>query len=440
MKSLLALLLCCASVAFAQELDSTAARPPAPDSLRRVVAVTVAGNTRTKDFVILREMSLRPGSAITVELVEYDKNRIYSLGLFNRVEIRVMPKDSSAADLLVEVSERWYLFPYPIFGLKDRDWGKAYYGVGLLHNNFRGRNEKLFAALVLGFDPSLSLYYRNSFLDETGTYFLEGRLTLSRVRNRSVEAKRLLGDFDEKHFGAGATVGRRFGISHALWTSLGYEIVNIPDNRLNQTVSPDGIDEYPVATLGYMFDTRDLREYPSSGEFLRLAVSKLGWPTDHLDLVRYGVDARHFARLPLGTTLGVRLFTDIVAGSRTPTYNRVYFGYGERIRGHFKEVMEGENLFGAVAEVRAPILTPRYFSVGFLPREFGLWRFGISAAVFGDAGTVWFRNQPFALNALAKGYGGGIHFLLPYSMILRTEVAWNESRRAELIIDVGTSL
>jgi outer membrane protein assembly factor BamA len=439
MKTLLVAVVLCATLAFSQERDSTAA-PPAPDTLRHVLSVTVTGNTRTKDFVILREMTLRPGAPISRELIEYDKNRIYSLGLFNRVEIYAMPKDSAGADLLVDVNERWYLFPYPIFGLKDRDWGKAFYGVGLLHNNFRGRNEKLFASFIFGFDPSVSLYYRNAFLDETGTYFLEGRLSVSRVRNRSVEAKRLLGDFDERHFNTSATVGRRFGISHTVWASLGYEVVNIPDNRLSQTLSPDGIDAYPVATAGYSLDTRDLREYPASGDYFRAGISKFGWPSKPLDLVRYAADVRHFAPLPFGTTLGVRVFTDLVAGGRTPTYNRVYFGYGERIRGHFKEVMEGENQFGAVAEFRVPLLTPRYFSVGFLPREFGLWRFGISAAVFADAGTVWFRGQPFALNDLAKGYGAGIHFLLPYSVVLRTEVAWNEARRSQFIIDVGTSL
>ncbi len=422
-----------------QERDSTAVRQ-APDSLRRVNVVTVDGNTQTKDFVILREMTLRPGSRISPELLEYDKNRIYSLGLFNRVEIRVQPKDSAAADLVVEVHERWFLFPFPIFGLKDRDWGKAFYGIGLLHNNFRGRNEKLFASLVLGFDPSVSLYYRNSFLDESGTFYLEGRLALSRVRNRSVLAKELLGDFDEKHFSASGTVGRRFGISHTIWGSVGYELVDIPENRSDQAISPDGKDAFPVVSLGYMFDTRDLREYPAAGQFLRLSVTKIGWPSKNLDLIRYGADAREFKQLPLGVTLGMRVFTDCVAGSRTPSYNHVYFGYGERIRGHFKEVMEGESQFGAVAELRYPLLTPRYFAVGFVPREFGLWRFGISAAVFADAGTVWFRGEPVALNEFAKGYGCGLHFLLPYSVVLRTEVAWNEARRGEFIIDVGTSL
>ena len=269
---------------------------------------------------------------------------------------------------------------------------------------------------------------------------MEGRLAVSRVRNRSVLAQALLGDFNEKHFGTSGTIGRRFGISHTLWATLGYELVDISDKNSGQTISLDGVDAFPVSILGYMFDTRDLREYPSAGQFVRFSVTKVGWPSKSLDLIRYGADLRAFTSVPLGATLGVRLFADCVAGSPTPSYNRVYFGYGERIRGHFKEIMEGESQVGAVAELRYPLLLPRYFAVGFAPKGFGLWRFGISAAIFADAGTAWFRGQPVLLKAFARGYGGGLHFLLPYSVVLRTEVAWNEARRSQYIIDVGTSL
>ena len=431
---LILLLLFVAAAAMAQESSAI------PDSVFRVRTVTITGNTRTKEFVILREMSLKADVPITRELVEYDRNRIYSLGLFNRVEIAAAPADSGRADILVNVDERWYLFPYPIFGLKDRDWGKAFYGIGLLHNNFRGRNEKLFASFIFGYDPSISLYYRNAFLDEDGTYFLEGRLSASRVRNRSVLAQRLAGEFDERHLATSVTVGRRFGIAHTLWAMAGYELVKLPDDQLNASLDGSRLSEFPVATIGYAFDTRDLREYPSAGDYARFAVTKTGWPSNALDLVRYGADVRHFQKLPGGTTLAGRVFTDVVAGGPTPSFNRVYFGYGERIRGHFKEVMEGESQAGATVEFHVPLLAPRYVVVSGLPREFGVWRFALTAAAFADAGTTWFRPGTFAVRDLAKGYGLGLHMLLPYSAVLRVEYAWNEARRGQFIFDVGSAL
>ncbi len=56
--------------------------------------------------------------------------------------------------------------------------------------------------------------------------------------------------------------------------------------------------------------------------------------------------------------------------------------------------------------------------------------------LFGDAGKVWFRPDPTNLQNLKKGYGVGLHFTLPYAIILRSEYAWNELREGEFIFDL----
>ena len=170
-----------------------------------------------------------PGTLITKEQLEYDKNRIYSLGLFNEVQLQTVPTSDSKATIVVQLSERWYIYPYPIVGIKDRDWGKLYYGLGLLHMNFRGRNEKLATSFVVGYDPSLSLFYRNPFLTEEGIYSLEARLTLNTIRNKSLQATLTSGDasFDERHYTLMLSFGKRFGIHHTAWFSTGYEVINV---------------------------------------------------------------------------------------------------------------------------------------------------------------------------------------------------------------------
>jgi len=207
-----------------------------------------------------------------------------------------------------------------------------------------------------------------------------------------------------------------------------------------RTISPDGRDRFPVMSLGYAYDTRDLGEYPSDGTYLTGAVTKFGIPADNLDFVRYSFDFKKYVPLPGTIVIAGRVFGDLAAAGMVPPYDHDYFGYGNRIRGHFKEVYEGEQLTGATIELHLPVIAPRYYKIDALPAQFGVWRFGIVAALFGDAGTVWFRPAPFALNRLLKGYGAGLHFLLPYSFILRTEYALNEARRGEFIFDVGNSL
>lgn len=401
--------------------------------------IAISGNERTKDFVITREMSLKPGATATKKILDYDQLRIYSLGLFNRVQILVEPVSEGKADLRVVVHERWFLFPFPVFGLKDRDWAKVFYGAGILHNNFRGRNEKLFASVTLGYDPSVALSYRNPFLDAEGAYSIDSRLSYSRIHNRSLLAERTTGSFEKVHYAASVSIGRRFGTRHSVWLGTGFEIVDVDENLPGRTLSQDGTDKYPWLSTGYSFDSRDLREYASSGAFRRASISKIGYPGGEMDIVRYALDIQQFVPFTDDLTLAGRVFTDLIAGGRTPSYNRVFLGYAERIRGHFREIFEGESIVGSSVELHLELLAPRYGTLAFLPREFSVWRFGVTAALFGDAGSVWFRNEPLALNRFVKGYGAGLHFLLPYSIVLRTEYALNEARRGEFIIDLGSS-
>ena len=134
------------------------------------------------------------------------------------------------------------------------------------------------------------------------------------------------------------------------------------------------------------------------------------------------------------------MFANIAGGGTVPNYGHVFFGYQERIRGHFKEVYEGEEIFGASLELRVPLLPVRFFKVEAVPvPEFGLWRFGLYGALFGDAGKVWYREDTFSLQNLVKGYGVGLNFLLPYNSVFRVEYALNEARRGQLILDLSAS-
>jgi len=434
------LALCLPQIFRAQDsLEVRASAEEIPDSVFAVDSVLITGNSHTRDFVISREMSLHPGVPITRDLLEFDKNRIYSLGLFNQVLLEVVPTNPGKANILVIVHERWFIFPYPIFGFKDRDWSKFFYGAGLADINFRGRDEKLFTAAVLGFDPLVSLTYRNPFLSEEGIWFLEGHVSYSTEQNKSLLAELDTTNYDQHHLTASLSVGRRFGIAHTLRAGVEYDVIEVSQYLPGRTLSTDGRDAFPVFNIGYTYDSRDLIEYPSLGSLAQLSITKYGLPRNTIDFVRYAADLRHYTPLGGGWVWTARTFADVVAAGPTPPYAHVFFGYGERIRGHFDEVLEGESIFGISSELHWTLLPTRYISVDWLPREFGLWKFGIVAAAFGDAGTVWFRGTQPAIADLVKGYGVGLHFLLPYSSVLRTEYAWNEVRRGEFIIDAGAT-
>jgi outer membrane protein assembly factor BamA len=125
-----------------------------------------------------------------------------------------------------------------------------------------------------------------------------------------------------------------------------------------------------------------------------------------------------------------------------PVHSHVYFGYGERIRGFYNKVVEGEDIAGATVELRYPVLKARTirFTAIPLPEEFSVWRFGISLALFADAGSAWYRGDTMTLGSFESGYGAGVHLLLPYGAVVRLEYARNEYGRSEFIIDLRGSI
>ncbi len=431
-------LLCIPLGAIAACDDSLAIVMHSPEPIVR--EIIISGNKKTKDYIITKEMSLRIGDTVTREALEYDKNRIFSLRLFNRVDIETVPIDSTGVLLHVDVDERWYIFPIPILGIKDRDWSKVYYGLGILHDNFLGENQKLYGAFALGYDPFGEVTYRNPRFDSDGNVFFTGHLAIARVKNKSLQTQLPGQEFDELQYIAECQIGRRFGITSAVWCQLSYATVNVSIPGEGRTISSDGIDRYFTLQFGGVYDTRDLKEYPRMGTYVEAFIIKKGLGSI-IDYWRMSTDVRRF--IPVGSfaTLGLRGFTNIASGGAVPLYDHKYFGYEERIRGHFKNIMEGESILGATAEFHVPILNPIFFKVPNVPiPQFATWRFGIVAAVFADAGQVWYRGSSVALPRFTRGYGGGIHLLLPYSIVLRTEMGFNEHGKSQFIFDLGAAL
>lgn len=416
------------------QTDTLARQTPPPAVIDTVI---IAGNEKTKDYVILNEMTLKPGSLVTPEAIEFDRNRIYSLGLFTRVDIFFDVLEGQRF-LYVEVRERWYLIPLPLFGFRDGDPKKLFFGAGLLHNNVGGRNQKLFAAAVFGYNPSASLFFSDPLIDREHDLYFSGNLSYSRVRNQSVAASSLTGDFDELHYDISASLGKRLNLYETAGLTLGFQRVQIDTYYPGRTVSPSGHDGFIYASAVYTYDSRDLREYASRGRLISLFITKSGFGETELSFTRFGADLRRYTPLPLNLVLAARAFGMGVSGGPLPTYARSYFGYGERIRGYYNTVFEGENILGTTLELRYPLLEARTITVTALPLppEFSVWRFGMSGALFGDAGVVWFRGDKVQLRSFASGYGAGLIFLLPYSYVVRLEYAFNEYGRGQFIFNL----
>jgi outer membrane protein assembly factor BamA len=98
-------------------------------------SIKLVGNETTKDFVILRELNFSPGDTLTPGLAKYNRERIYSLGIFNIVEVypETVGQKSYA---VIEVEEGWYIYPVPFLEVRENDWKKLSYGANIVIKNF----------------------------------------------------------------------------------------------------------------------------------------------------------------------------------------------------------------------------------------------------------------------------------------------------------------
>ena len=160
----------------------------AADSAQKVIvrSVTLKGNYRTRDRIILREMTLHIGDSVRLadlpDRLAWDQRNINNTTLFVTVDMdtQLSPAIDSIhlaqLDLTVVMKERWYIIAYPVFDLADRnfnewwydrgrDFRRVVYGGHLSYRNVTGRNDKLQLAIERGFLQRTALAYTRPYID-----------------------------------------------------------------------------------------------------------------------------------------------------------------------------------------------------------------------------------------------------------------------------------
>ena len=148
--------------------------------------IQIDGNKITKDATVLRELSFKKGDTLSLQeltnKIEESKRNIEKQWLFNFIDF----KYDLNPDLKITITtiERWYVWPYPIFEISERnfnvfydslkmsnfqDYSKLNYGVFLNVYNFRGRNEKLLLKYRKGYKEHYLFDYDIPYLNKKKT-------------------------------------------------------------------------------------------------------------------------------------------------------------------------------------------------------------------------------------------------------------------------------
>jgi outer membrane protein assembly factor BamA len=406
-------------------------------------SIEIKGNETTKDFIILRELTINSGDTLNPKLASYNRERIYSLNIFN--DVKLVPYTINNKNILrIDIEESWYIYPIPFITLKDKDWNKISYGISVTLKNFRGRNERLRGVIALGYDPSFSFSYFNPNLSYNQNLHHETALGYTEFTNKSKTAEKLYGSsFEQKLFSSRVSFGKRFGNFHWLTLTTGYDYIETPFYIKGINASDGRIDRTVILRASYVYDTRDLIQFPKNGiytfvnlEFKGLGINNINYRVANLDFREY---RSFFKKL----TAKWRLAFRHTGGSLVPYYDYSYLGYSERVRGHFHgEKREGNDSFIGSVELNYPIIEETRLNLYFiplLPRSLLSYRVAIIAAIFGDTGTTRNAGEPVTIKNFDTGCGAGISLLLlPYA-IFRLELGFNEQGDTEWILDIGAS-
>lgn len=422
----------------------------------RVNRILIIGNRVTRESIILRELTVKPGDVVYQEelpiILDLDKKKLINTKLFNKVEVRMLEYREDEIDLLVDLDERWYTFPSPIFELADRnfnewwqnynhDFNRVNYGLRLYQFNMRGRNETLRLTAQFGFQRRFELTYRFPYIDKKQKQGLILDFDFSESKNVAYQT------FDHKleflksdHLlritrGGGVTYTYRnsFYTSHAI--SLQYRSTSIRDTveEINPRYFGEGNDRQQYGILSYQFtsDHRDYIGYPLTGYYLSAGITKTGL-TSNDDVNKVDLNGNFATFFNLNRNFYLSNNTVGYWSSRTdvPYANFGALGYRKQfVRGYEVYVIEGPFYMMNKTTLKKRIFSRTYNFNAMPIRQFRYIPLSVFLKIYGDLAYV--KNYPdYAINSrltdkMLTGMGVGIDVVASYDAVFRFEYSFN---------------
>ncbi|MFQ5334853.1 MAG: POTRA domain-containing protein [Flavobacteriales bacterium] len=448
--ALLALCVAIASNSFAQQ--------SAPDSIPEFVidSIELSGNKTTKTRIILRELEIKQADTLPAAelnaLIKRSRDNLLNTSLFNCVEIHTQSIDSVHLTLSVELTERWYTWPIPLFELAetnfntwwlDKDLNKINYGFYLIRENFRGRKESLKFRFRFGYDQQIAMQYTIPFIDKrqmaglefTLGYSFNHEIAYGTVDNKRQFYKSETGYSRKDIFARTALVVRKKLYNRQV-INLQYNRASVEDTVLK--LAPDFLNgdmsynEYLSLSWLFMHDKRDYIYYPLSGHVFLMQLTKEGLGiVDHsgLNLLSaYTEFNQHFhIEKKLYFAYGINAKINLL--ENPPYYYQRGLGYTNFVRGYEYYVIDGQSYGLLKSNMKLALIKEKKGTLKFIKTEkFSKYHYSVFLNLFADAGYVFdglYAASNPASNSLLIGSGIGLDFLTYYDMVMRVEFSVN---------------
>jgi outer membrane protein assembly factor BamA len=433
-----------------------------------VDSVIFKGNEKTRDNILRRELDLHSGDTVQVaELearLEFNRRKLNNTNLFIWVKGDYHQNKPEHIQITYEFLEQWYLLGYPIFQLADRNlnewWSKGHsfsrtiYGAHLIHNNFRGRNERLSFKAETGFTQRLELGYSNPYIDPKKTLGIGAAISYTTNKNLAVRTRNdTLQIFSsdkilrERWSGAFSLRKRiKFYDFHFAEIRYSHSVVSDTIRLLNPNYYYKGSNEqnFLQLTYAYSYDFRDNAPYPLRGKKIDFAYNYFGILAQ--DALNYW-DAR--ASIAYFFDLGSNFFiTTSWKGKLTqenrniPYANLQALGYGnDNVRGYELNVIDGTNYLLSKNTFKYQLYN-KVIPIRFIPyKQFNQVPLAVYPTVFFDFAYVYQANPELTNSRFSNrwiyGMGLGFDIVTYYNFVCKLGVPVINSGKSGLVVSIG---
>jgi outer membrane protein insertion porin family len=373
--------------------------------------IVVSGNAHTAEKVITRSSGLHPDDPYSPEGLLEAQQKLYSLGLFNRVEIATIDQDLGVyKNLLIQVEEAKTIVVTPGLGVSEA--GRFRGTLELSDNNLFGQNRTLAARLRVGYrERQFQTSYREPRLFN---HDIQGIAALTLDKTDHLSHGDLV--YQSNEVNVSLQTVRKLSKTRTLSLLASYETVNLLGPLV--VIKTPGLIQ--IARLGssVITDRRDSIRDPTRGNFITTSVEVADkhWGSE-VNFVSLFNQSSYYTPVRggvLATSARVGWKPPYGGDTELPISERFFAGGSTTLRG-FKQNEAG------------PLGGGQLMTIGNIEYRFPV-KFtrlkNLRGGIFYDTGNVFERPSDFALTDFTNSVGAGLRYITPIGPI-RLDVGFN---------------
>jgi outer membrane protein insertion porin family len=394
-----------------------------------VDSVTVTGNTRTRDFALLREMQTQPGDVLEREVIRRDIHYLSDLSPIAELHVRADSLSPGHVALRIRVVERsgWFLRSI-LPTVKYNFQTGLTYGLRWKDQNFGGRLEQLTLNYTRNQqdDDAVTLSWSSPWV---GWHHISvgGQIRYFSRGRQPVDVSVL------EDAGFSAVVGLPLTESRIRFAQIEGSI-SLDKSRTGAIDEEQTKDLILSPQVGFRYDSRDSRIKPESGGTFFAGIGQSVPLDDGRDpSYRFRNEVRHFIRTTDRTVLALlsNLFYQF---GDVPEYATVGLGGARTLRGYPERRFTGFHRWYGTVEWRYLYLPRKVFYIPVVKQV----DIGLGFVTFIDSGITWNDASDFGLDRLHGTGGLGIRIYSPLRDVLRLDFGF--SLQGDARFNAGTGI